>query len=157
MDCRWWQLLGRFIDSSLWACYSRMLVECDLTSVQFWKFFAINFLCQRECKTVIKGHFGCNTCFVAKSSAGRYSFCLGFSYNRKSTYYENYERGYAWCLCQTAKGKMKFPFRQYLEKLDLIKLLSCLLTRYIKSLLKIVRQVEKRFCDTQLSTVCHLP
>ena len=31
----------------------------------------------------------------------------------------------------TAKGKMKFPFCQNTEKLDLIKLLSCLLTRYI--------------------------
>jgi len=30
-----------------------------------------------------------------------------------------------------AKGKMKFPFRQNMEKLDLIKLLSSLLTTYV--------------------------
>jgi len=32
----------------------------------------------------------------------------------------------------TAKGKMKYPFRQNTEKLDLIQLLSFLLTRYIE-------------------------
>ena len=57
----------------------------------------------------------------------------------------------------TANGKMKFPFCQNNEKRDLIKLFSCLLTRYIEQLLKRVRQVEKRkfsrFCDTQLSTI----
>ena len=61
----------------------------------------------------------------------------------------------------TANGKMKFPFCQNTGKLDLIKLLSCLLARYIKQLHKRVRQVEKRkfprFCDTQLSIVCRLP
>ena len=56
---------------------------------------------------------------------------------------------------------MKFRFCQNMEKLDSIKLLSFLLTRYIELLLKTVRQVEKRkfsrFCDTQLPTVCLLP
>ena len=32
----------------------------------------------------------------------------------------------------TANGKMKFPFCQNKEKLDLFKLLSCLLPRYIE-------------------------
>ena len=56
---------------------------------------------------------------------------------------------------------MKFPFCQNIEKLDLIKLFACLLTRYIEELLKRVRQVEKRkisrFCVTQLFAVCRLP
>ena len=55
-------------------------------------------------------------------------------------------------------GKVKFPFCQNTEKLDLSELLSCLLTRYIEQALKKVRKVEKRkfsrFCDTQLPTVC---
>ena len=58
----------------------------------------------------------------------------------------------------TVNGKMKFPFCQNTEKLDLSELLSCLLTRYIEKVLKRVRQDEKRkfsrFCDTQLPTVC---
>ena len=57
-------------------------------------------------------------------------------------------------------GKMKFPFCQNTEKLDLIKVL-CQLTRYIEQLLKRLREVEKRkfsrFCDRQLPTVCRLP
>ena len=32
----------------------------------------------------------------------------------------------------TANGKMKFPFCQNTEKLDLFQLFSCLLTRYIE-------------------------
>ena len=44
----------------------------------------------------------------------------------------------------TANGKMKFSFCQNKEKLDLFKLLCCLLPRYIEELLKRVRQVEKR-------------
>ena len=32
----------------------------------------------------------------------------------------------------TANGKTKFPFRQNTKKPDLIKLLSCLLSRYIE-------------------------
>ena len=36
----------------------------------------------------------------------------------------------------TANGKMKFSFGQSTEKLDLFKLLSFLLTRYIEYLLK---------------------
>ena len=61
----------------------------------------------------------------------------------------------------TANGKMKFPFSQNSENLDLIKLFSCLVTRYIEYIFKRVRQVEKRkfsrFCDTKLSTLCRLP
>ena len=60
-----------------------------------------------------------------------------------------------------ANGKMKFPFCQNTEKLDLIELFSCLLTRYIEQLLKRVRKVEKCkfscFCNMQQSPVCHLP
>ena len=61
----------------------------------------------------------------------------------------------------TANGKMKFCFCQNRVRLDLFKLLSCLLPRYIEELLRRVRQVEKRkfscFCDMQLPTICRLP
>ena len=61
----------------------------------------------------------------------------------------------------TANGKVIFSFSQKTEKLDLFKLLFCLLPRYIEYFLKRVRQVEKRkfsrFYDTQLPTVCRLP
>ena len=33
-------------------------------------------------------------------------------------------------MTSTANGKMKFPFCQNIEKVDVIKLFSCLLTRY---------------------------
>ena len=43
----------------------------------------------------------------------------------------------------TANGKMKFPFCQNIEKLDLIKLFSCLLSRYIRRLLDISNNSSK--------------
>ena len=55
-------------------------------------------------------------------------------------------------MTSTTNSKMKFPFCQNTEKLDLSELLSCLLTRYIVEVLKRMRQDEKRefsrFCVT---------